>query len=64
MVVSNIIIRIHSVTAEKETGLYFHNKSRESSMSGGESVMQRQGREPSKLLNVQRGTVPHYVGVD
>jgi hypothetical protein len=64
MVVNNITINTHNVTVEKETEVYFHNKSRESSVSDGESVLHGQGTESLELLDVQRGTVTHYVGVN
>lgn len=57
MVINNNTISTHNVTDEKETEVYFHSESRESSVCGGESVLHRQGTESPKLLNVQRGTV-------
>jgi hypothetical protein len=59
VVVNNIIINTHNVTAEKETEVYFHNKSRDSGISSRESVLQGQGTESPELLDVQRGTVTH-----
>lgn len=64
MVVNNDTISTHNVTAKKETEVYFHSESRESSVSGGESVLHGQGTESPELLDVQRGTVTHYVGVN
>lgn len=55
MVVNNNTISTHNV---------FHSESREGSVSGGESVLHGQGRESPGLLDVQRGTVNHYIGVN